>query len=583
MTVEIKMDLCYVDSKYIITDEVGMNNPITKISGSEFKNFIKALDSCMDDHLYILDMKNDVYCISDSAVKRFDIPQAEIEHASVELMKFTYPDDRDILAEDIRQLVAKEKTYHNMQYRWLDKEGQPIWINCRGQVLQDDSGEPEYLIGCINEIGKKQKADNVSGLLGAFSFQNEIKEYGDQRLRGYILRLDIDNFREINEKKGLSYGDLILKKTAEYISETIQKGTNLYRIVADEFLIVDFNGTVEEAKEIYRTVCKKVNEYISDIGYEVFFTFSAGILNLESVVNQEYENLMKLTEFALNIAKSRGKNRYYIYEKEDYQKFLHRNRLLRIMRQSVNQNFEGFEAYFQPVVDIEQKHLCGAETLLRFRSEETGFVSPVEFIPLLEESGLIIPVGKWVLDQAMLACSRIREYIEDFRVSVNISYVQVLKSDILTEIKEGIRRYGLKEEHIMVELTESGFLEKDENFLNFCEGLRENKIPLALDDFGTGYSNFHYLYDLKPNTIKIDRSLTLKALKRDYEYNLLYLMGNMAHSIGLKLCVEGIESKTEYEKICEMGPDYIQGYYFGKPCPFGQFVEEFVKKEVIVD
>ena len=560
-----------------------MLEQLKKISGSEFKNIIKALDSCMDDHLFMLDLKNDVYCISESAMERFDIPRTELENASEEIMKFTYPEDRDMVRAEIRQLVMKEKTYHNVQYRWLDKEGDPIWINCRGTILLDDLGEPEFLIGCINEIGRKQKADNVSGLLGAFSFQNEIKEQRHQRFGGYILRLDIDNFRDINEKKGIEYGDLILKKTAECVSETIKKGTNLYRIVSDEFLIVDFCGTVQEAEELYHAICRKIHDYIVDIGYEVFFTFSAGILNLDVVQNQSYDNLMKLSEFALNIAKSRGKNRCYIYDNEEYENFLHKKRLLRIMRQSVNQNFEGFEAYFQPIVDINRKRLCCAETLLRFKNEETGFVSPVEFIPLLEESGLIIPVGKWVLDQAMAACSRIREYIPDFRVSVNISYVQVLKSGILAEIKKGIERYGLREENILIELTESGFLEKNENFVNFCQGLRENRIPLALDDFGTGYSNFHYLYDLKPNTIKIDRSFTIKALNREYEYNLLKLMVNMSHSIGLKLCVEGIESKGEYEKICEMEPDYIQGYYFGKPCPFDRFMEDFVKREVIID
>ncbi len=551
-----------------------------RISGEGYRNIIKVLAPCMDDHLYIMDIKNDLYSISESAVERFNIPGSEFKNASEELMKFTYIDDRMALNEDILQIVRKEKDFHNMQYRWLDKEGKPIWINCRGRVLYDDEGEPEFLVGCINEIGKKQKADNVSGLLGESSFQNEVKGYGEQRLTGYILRLGIDNFKEINENKGMNYGDMILRKTAECISAAVTKGQKLYRIVGDEFLIADFSGTVKEAELIYRDIRKKIDVFIAAIGYEVFYTISGGILNLEDVENQSFENVMKLSEFALSEAKNGGKNKFYIYSKEDYLKFLDERKLIHVLRQSVNNGFVGFEAYFQPVMDIKEKHIYGAETLLRFSSEETGPILPYKFIPLLEESGLIIPVGKWVLDRAMSVCSIIQQTIPDFKVSVNVSYIQVLKSNVLLAITEGMEKYKLKRGSILVELTESGFLESNANFINFCNGLQENGIPLALDDFGTGYSNFHYLYNLSPNTIKIDRSFTIKALSNAYEYSLLKHMVEMSHSIDLKLCIEGIETKNELEKICEIGPDYIQGYYFGKPCSFDIFMDEFVNKTV---
>ena len=227
-------------------------------------------------------------------------------------------------------------------------------------------------------------------------------------------------------------------------------------------------------------------------------------------------------------------------------------------------------------MDIREGKLCNAETLLRFRSEKTGMISPGEFIPLLEESNLIIPVGKWVLDQAMSACAKVREKLPDFRVSVNLSYIQVLKSDVLSEILQCLEKHHLSPDSIIIELTESGFLESNTFFFNFCDGLKNNGILLALDDFGTGYSNFHYLYDLKLNTIKIDRSFTLKALKNTYEHHLLQHMSDMVHDINLKLCIEGIETKEELDKICEIDPDYIQGYYFGKPCPLAEFIEQFL-------
>lgn len=550
-----------------------------RISGEQFRNVIQIMNPCMDDYLYILDLKEDIYCISESATERFDIPESKFGQAAEIMKGFVYPADYWTLQEDIALIQQKKKDFHNLQYRWLDKEGKPIWINCRGRVLFDDEGNPEFLIGCINEIGKKQKADNVSGLLGAFNLQSLVGEFAGQRLTGYILRIGIDNFKEINENKGMNYGDMILRKTADCIRAVVTDRQKLYRIVSDEFLVVDFEGTPEEAEAIYHEIRKEIDAFIVNNRYEVFYTVSAGILDLADVTKHDFENLMKLAEFALNEAKARGKNRCYRYEKDEYHRFLRKRELIQIMRQSVNHGFKGFETYYQPIVDIRSNKLSSAETLLRFKSEETGFVSPMEFIPLLEESGLIIPVGKWVLDQAMEACSKIQKYIPDFRVSVNLSYIQVLKSNVLTEILDSLSKNGLKMGSVLVELTESGFLESDENFLSFCNGLKEYGIPLALDDFGTGYSNFHYLYNLSPNTIKIDRSFTLKALKNDYEYNLLKHMVDMAHSINLNLCIEGIETKEELDKICEIDPDYIQGYYFGKPSPFDVFMKEFVENK----
>lgn len=549
-----------------------------QISISQFTDVIDTLAPCMDDYLYIFDLKNDIYCISPTALERFVIPSNQFSDVTNTLKEFVYPEDFALLNADIERIMNKETKFHNLQYRWMNKKGNPIWINCRGRVIYGEDGEPEFLVGCINEIGMKQKADNVSGLLGESSLKQEIKRRAQGRIKGFVLRLGIDDFKEINENKGMDYGDKILRETAECIESVVLSDQQIYKIVADEFIVMDFSGRgVEEAKALYKEIRKKIDCYIEENHYEVFYTLSAGVLALESMESQTYYNLMKWSEFALNEAKKRGKNNCYFYDEKDYEVFLRKRKLIRIMRQAVNNDFEGFEAFFQPIMDIKENRLAGAETLMRFYTEETGMISPVEFIPLLEESALIIPVGKWILHQAMGACSKIQQTMPQFRISVNLSYIQVLKSNVLAEIVSGMEEYHLNPGSIIIELTESGFLEADNNFIGFCEGLRENGILLALDDFGTGYSNFHYLYNLNPNTIKIDRSFTMKALNNDYEFNLLQHMVDMTHSIDLKLCIEGIETEQELEKIGKIGPDYIQGYYFGKPCAFHQFWEEHIE------
>ncbi|MCM1569232.1 MAG: GGDEF and EAL domain-containing protein [Roseburia sp.] len=552
-----------------------------KLSMEEFEQFIEIMNPCIDDYLYIYDLKNDVYHISANALERFDLPSNRFHHVSEILGQLVWPTDFPALQKDLGEIQDNKKLFHNMEYRWVDRNGKPVWINCRGEVLCDRDGKAEFLAGCVNEIGRNQKADNVSGLMRESALYSEIDEKEDIKKGGFILRVGIDNFKEINEGKGVKYGDMILQKTAECIEKSIAEGQKLYRLVADEFAIIDFTGRgMEDAKMLYRRISWQIGRFIEDNQYEVFYTVSGGIVNMKDVQTQNYDNVMQLAEFALNQAKNAGKNQYYIYNEKDYESFLHDRWLIQIMRKAINHNFEGFEAYFQPIVDIATQRVAGAETLLRFRTEETGMIPPKEFISLLEESGLIVPVGRWVLYQAMDACSKIREIIPDFRISVNVSYIQVLKSDVLKDILDGMKRYQIPPENLMVEITESGLLEENHRYQRFCNGIKDNGILLALDDFGTGYSNFHYLYHLNPNTIKIDRSFTVQAIRNENEYNLLHHMAEMTHGIDLKLCIEGVETEEELGMICGMKPDYIQGYYFGRPSPLADFMTNHVNKVV---
>lgn len=546
----------------------------------QFRNIIELLNPCMDDFLYVYDLQNDYYCISPGAMERFHMEKCQFNHVAEEHEKFVYPEDYALLSEELEEVQQGRKSFHNMQYRWLDRDGMAVWINCRGQVTQDEKGNPEFLVGCINEIGKNQKADNISGLLREMSLQQEMENRSTMCLNGFLMRLGIDNFEEITENRGRDYGDMILRRTAECIQAVMLPGQKLYRIALDEYAVIDFDGSSQTAaEELYQRIRQQVDTFIRENGYEVFYTVSAGILCLQDGESVDYSNLAKKAEFALNEARSGGNSQCYVYEEKDYERFLRKRMLIRTMRQAINRDFEGFEAYFQPIMDIRSGNLADAETLMRFSSQETGMVSPAEFIPLLEESGLIIPVGRWVMHRAMEACSKIQQKIPQFRVSVNVSYVQIMKSDVLSDLCEGLRKYHLAPESVVVELTESGYLDTEDYLQKFFNGLKKNGISLALDDFGTGYSNFQYLYTLSPDTIKIDRSFTVKALGNDAEYSLLQYMVKMAHSIRLKLCIEGIETAEELEKISQIEPDYIQGYYFGKPVPYEVFVSEHIREK----
>ena len=192
-------------------------------------------------------------------------------------------------------------------------------------------------------------------------------------------------------------------------------------------------------------------------------------------------------------------------------------------------------------------------------------ISPVEFIPLLEETGLIIPAGKWMLHQAISTCSRWQKYIPNFRININLSYVQVMKSRVLTEILTALRLYGLEPSAVGIELTESGYLDTNTHFQKLWDGLKKNGVLVILDDFGTGYSSLSYLKSIEIDEVKIDRCFVRQIQNSAYNYQLLRNVIELAHSVHIRVCCEGVEKEEELFSLMELHPDVIQGYLFAEP------------------
>ena len=541
---------------------------------------IDAFDECMNDYLFIYAVREDLYHISPKATKRFSIEKSEFTDALEEHAKFVYPDDLQMLMNDLAQLVAGIKTEHNLVYRWLDKNRKPIWINCRARIILGEDEKPQFLVGCINEIGTKPLADNVSGLLESIAIKDKLNEFHKLTPNGFVLRVGIDDFKSINEKFGIEYGDYVLRGVAECIVDSVSEGQNVYRVVADEFMVMDMNGaTEEEAQKLYRKIRNRVDKFIKMDNYKAVYTISGGIVLGNSIDKMEYNEVMKISQFALTTAKNRGKNQAYCFDASDYKAFIRERELLEQLRKSVSDGFRGFELFFQPIVLVGQKVPFMAESLLRFKTTEGENISPVEFIPILEESGLIIPVGKWIIDRALSMCAECQKTNPNFKISVNLSYVQILKSDVCEEIEHWIGFYNLKPVSLMVELTESGYVDDNSSAVKrMWDRLRKHGVMIALDDFGTGYSNFQLISSMVPNVVKLDRSFTVKALQNAFEHQLMDHIIQLVHSVNLKICVEGVETQTELEEIEKLSADCIQGYFYGRPCCRRDFLKKFIQK-----
>jgi len=549
----------------------------------DFCEIAEEFSLCMDDYLYVYDISGDTYYISERALKRFRIPTNVFHDVADTISTFTYSDDIPLLVEDLKEVVSGQKSERNLEYRWLSTDGSPIWINVKGRILDASGGSSKLMIGCINEIGNRQKADNVSGLRGETSLSEHMKLLGSSLNDVSFLRIGIDDFKFINERHGSEYGNFVLRAVADCIKQCLGPMQFAYRIVSDEFMVLDLSGAgYEEMNQLYHDIRSAVDAFISSEQYKAIYTISAGLLSLKNLAPedaQNYSQTMKFSEFALAEAKNRGKNQLYYYKPEDYDNFLRIRYLRSSLRKSLEEDFAGFEVFYQPIVVSSDGELFAAETLLRYKTQAGEYVPPLELVSILEESGLIIPVGKWIIKNALEMCKLCREKYPDFVISVNLSYIQLLKSPLYEDIAEALETANMPPTCLIVELTESGHLENTPAVQNVWKKLKKLGVSIALDDFGTGYSNLINIGNLRPNIIKIDRSFTVKALRNDYEHELLIHIIKMVHRIGLNLIVEGVETHDELEKINALNPDYIQGFYYSRPCPMEEFAQKYLTEE----
>lgn len=543
------------------------------------EDLIELFAPCMDDYLYIIDLQKNTFKISQAAVNRFMISGNSFDDAVNSFQYFVYKEDRSMIAEDLQCIIEGKEKDHNLYYRWLDKNGMPVWINCRGKVIDDKDGKPHYLIGCVNEIGDTQRADNVSGLLGERELRSYISSHIKDSSSEYLIYIGIDGFNAINGTLGVDYGNYVLKSVADCINSCLSDSQKLYHIVADEYMIIDLEShTKDDVMLLQKKICKKIEEFIISEKYKVVFTISTGIIYAKMLLKY-YDEYRKIAVFSLKQAKSMGGNGVYFFEKEDYELFLRKEKIKSALRNAVANGFEGFDVYYQPIMDCDSGHMIGAEALMRFsmyQDKKIVPVSPVEFIPLLEETGLILPAGRYVIDKAVSMCHEMRQYIPEFKINVNISYIQMVKSDIWKDILSSIKQYDLPPECLCAELTESGYTDMTPYFYKLRKKFEEKNLQFVLDDFGTGYSNLHCIVNMKPNYVKLDKDFTAKAMSNARDFELLKKIVEMVHSVDIRICIEGIEKEEWYQKLKEIHVDYLQGYLFGKPCEKNQFLNKFI-------
>ena len=543
---------------------------------TQLREALNVLEECTDDYIFVFDLLNDFYSISKRALDVYELPDEAFADASEHIMKIVHPDDREMLSEDLGQIKDGKKDVHNLEYRWVDREGKITWISCRGKIVDADN---KIFVGRISHLDQRRKADRLTGFLSETTLKaNYIKRMErEPDFAGCFLIIGLDNLKEINQKYGVTGGDKAITLVSTAIKSCVQETINIYRMEGDEFVVCIKDNTAQ-AKRVYRQIRSKIDELILDNDYELFFTVSAGIVDVTA--DMSFEDVRIKLAFALNAAKKQGKNCVSIYNDEEYDEYMKLLDIQELLRTSINNSFQGYEVYYQPIIDVSTGRLIGAEALLRWQCEKYGRLSPAQFIPILEESGLIIPVGRWVAYTAIKQCKEWQKLIPDFKININLSYIQIKKSNVAQDILSLIQTIGIEPKYITFEFTESVYIEDDIIVKKLIKTFNDEGIKLALDDFGTGYSNLAYLQDLNVDVIKIDRSFVNKAMSDDNIYGVINHIIDMAHSMKLTVCIEGIENEEERAKIAHLVPDTMQGYLYGRPVDASQVESDNISKAI---
>jgi diguanylate cyclase (GGDEF)-like protein/PAS domain S-box-containing protein len=486
-----------------------------------------------------------------------------------------YPEDRD------RVLTAHARTHAtheplSVEYRLLARDGSVVWVRDEGVVVLDDEGRPLYLQGYLLDVTAEREAqaqlrqmalyDPLTGLANRAFFHEQLqhatafrKDGGEQTA---LLFVDLNHFKEVNDRFGHDVGDAVLARLGQRIQQTVRAGDGAARLGGDEFAIV--LAAVAEPAEAARAAERLLQRIVEPIGLgPTFVTVSASI---GIALGDEPERLLKEADAAMYRAKAQRETGFAFFDPVLDSSAVERSRRAAELRRAVDSC--EFTLDFQPVVDLGARTISGYEALLRWQHPELGQVGPLDFIPLAEETGLIVPLGKWVLAEACRRGADLQAELErQVRMSVNVSARQLQHPDFVDHVEQALQSSGFPAGCLTLELTESVLLSSGDRVEQQLRSLKEMGIMLALDDFGTGYASLAYLRQLPVDIVKIDRSFTAAIDGIHDDLVLLKGIVDLGNALGLMLVAEGIETEHQRRIVGELGCHGAQGFYFGRPTP----------------
>ncbi len=490
-------------------------------------------------------------------------------------------EDLDSYKYKIEKVIKSNKNeFYTIEYRILGKDNKAYWIESKGKKTIEKNGDI-FIHGALSDITiRKEKEieinylsfnDEVTGIPNRRYFVREIssmiKEYPNEKFA--LIFIDIDNFKYVNDTYGHDTGDALLTEFTKIILGMNIKDSLLARYGGDEFILVKnkLKGK-NQIKDLLDNIIKKLSKPIVVNNKEIFCTLSIGV-SIYPIDGKEIGILLKRSDMAMYLAKFNGKNRYEFFDLRILEILNREFDIEKGLRTAIDN--EEIKLVFQPKILIDSGTVIGFESLVRWNSKDLGFVPPNEFIPIAENSGLIIPIGRYIINESFKKCKELSLMTNrKFKMAINLSEVQIRDEEIVDYVAETLERYELDASYIEFEITESIIMKSAEKNIKTLEKLKALGVTLALDDFGTGYSSLSYLRTLPIDVLKIDKSFIDGILIEEKSEYIINSIIDLSHYLNLLVVAEGVETKEQLDYLKRSSCDIIQGYYFSKPIQFDE-------------
>ncbi len=544
-------------------------------------------------------VSEDQWYFSDEVMRIFSFAQGDRPANREAMVKVIHPDDRDRVTQLFGAALRGEEKYE-IEYRLVLPDGTPRVVAEQAEVSFNKQAKPEHVEGTLQDFTDRRQAeakiqylayyDGLTGLPNRRMFSEQVAFALRAARRSKrplaLLFVDIDNFKSINDSLGHGTGDKLLRQVADRLSLSVRTSDLIsrpgkesptppvFRFGGDEFTVLLINLQHEQdALLVARRIMSALAERFVVEGYDLFATASIGITVYPSD-GDDLRTLLRNADSAMHHAKQKGKNTFEFYTESLTQVSIERMNMEAKLHRAIEQG--ELSLCFQPKIETQSRRLAGAEALLRWKTSTLGSVSPARFIPLAEETGLIIPIGEWALRET---CCQLQAWeavgLPPVTVAVNVSARQFQHSDLSKSLSALLNETGLRPQCLELELTESAIMADVQKAKLMLQSLSEMGIRLSIDDFGTGYSSLSQLRWLPLDALKIDQSFVRDLPGDEDGSSITMAIIAMAHGLGLQVVAEGVETEAQFAFLKEHGCDYVQGYLFSPPVPAPEFVQFF--------
>jgi len=512
---------------------------------------------------------------------------SEQELRATSFQRLTHPDDLRHVQSYIQRVIEGYIQSHEQEKRYIHEQGHTVWVQWHVSLLKDSESGSKRLFFQVQDITDRKLAeekltlDTLTGLPNRARFFDLMKlrvarKPANKQTQCAVLMLDVDRFKLVNDSLGSASADQLLIQIAHRVKTCLRQNDVLGRVGGDEFAVLldDVSGE-EEASSVATRIQQALAISFNLLGQEVYTTMSIGIA-LASDHDDDVSDMLRDAETAMHRAKARGKARYEIFGHDMHGELMSRLKMETDLRRACERD-ELFVDY-QPIVSLQKRTLIGFEALVRWRHPECGLIPPKEFIPLAEETGLILNIGQTVLRSA---CRQAREWLETYPsapplfVSVNLSVKQFNEPGLVKNIAQLLEESGLPPRCLKLEITESVFSDNIEAAVKLLTQLRNLGVQLSIDDFGTGYSSLSYLQHFPIDTLKIDRSFVTQMMENEENLAIVRTIVALAQNLGMDVVAEGVETEDQLRLLRKLECENGQGFLFSSPLGGGD-LDQFI-------